>query len=145
MGLLSTTTAQAPLGGALGARSPGRRQHELLDAALSYAARGWRILPLWWIRRDGTCAVASRLYGARQTPHGPSDTHGLNDASSDPDVIRKWWRACPDANWGGRCRRTWASSDVDPRHGGHVDALPLTWDQRRRWLQTPAAVASILS
>lgn len=50
------------------------------DAALHYARLGWPVFPC--------------------EPHGkaPATVHGLKDASVDPDRIRSWWAAAPEAN-----------------------------------------------
>jgi hypothetical protein len=51
-----------------------------LEAALAWAARGVRVLP---IQRAGKA---------------PLTRHGLHDASTDPDVLRGWWSRWPGAN-----------------------------------------------
>ncbi len=89
-------------------KSPGQVKGEvvpspLLAGALSYAARGWHVLPL------------------KPRAKIPLTPHGVKDASADERQIRKWWRRCPSANIGIACGPSGlAVVDVDPRHGGDV-------------------------
>jgi hypothetical protein len=57
---------------------------ELLQAALSYAERGWHVLP---------CHPETKR---------PVTEHGLHDATSDPAAITKWWTQWPGAMIGVR-------------------------------------------
>lgn len=100
----------------------------MLEAALSYASRGWRVLPLWF-GRNGRCACPSGDECPNSLKHPLSDLapNGCHSASTDAAVITGWWTRYPDANIGiatGQETGLWAL-DVDPRHGGDVtlDAL----------------------
>ena len=71
----------------------------LLEAALDYAHDGWEVFPL----------------NADKSPQTPN---GFKDASSDPDVVERWWINSPRALIGCRIPADAMAFDVDPRHGG---------------------------
>jgi putative DNA primase/helicase len=58
---------------------------DFLTVALEYASRGWYILPL------------------KPRDKIPLTKHGVKDATTDPDTIRRWWAQWPDANIGIAC------------------------------------------
>ncbi len=94
----------------------------LLDAALAYAAKGWRVIP---------------LHSIRPTPGGPVCSCGKSDfaehvdagkhprvrkpeagwGSVDPAQIRAWWGRWPDANIGIATGQGLAVLDLDDRDG----------------------------
>lgn len=78
-------------------------------AAHAYAARGWPVFPL-----RGKLPARPRSAGGR----------GFHDATTDPAVIERMWRAFPGANIGIRTgeQSGIAALDVDPLHGG-TDSL----------------------
>ena len=51
----------------------------LVDAALSYAAKNLPVFP---------CNASNKR---------PLTEHGFEDASTDPETIRRWWARWPDA------------------------------------------------
>lgn len=90
----------------------------MLEAALGYAARGWRVVPLHTPGLDGRCSC-SRPGCASNGKH-PRTARGLLDATCDGATIRQWWLAWPDANIGivtGEASGLLAL-DIDPRHDG---------------------------
>lgn len=81
---------------------------ELRNAALDYADRGWRVLP---------------LRPRHKAPLGRLVPHGKDDATADLRTVFRWWRAVPTANVGVSCHPSGVVViDVDPRNGGD-DAL----------------------
>jgi putative DNA primase/helicase len=54
----------------------------MIDAAVAYGRRGWRVFPL------------------KPTSKTPLTPHGLKDATTDEATIRGWWRRWPTANIG---------------------------------------------
>jgi hypothetical protein len=82
-----------------------------LDAALTYAARGWRVLP-----------IAS---GSKR----PCGRYGLWHASCLPDVIGEWYARWPRAGVAVACAPSGLLvDDTDRRHGGDPRALELAGD-----------------
>lgn len=75
-----------------------------LEAALEYVSLlGWAVFPL--------------LPRSKVPPKG---SHGFLDATTDPDQVRAWWSATPEANIGLAVGRSGlVVIDVDPRHGGN--------------------------
>ena len=76
-----------------------------LDAALSYAARGWRVLALHHVAPDGTCSCGGTDCRPRAPKAGSIGKHPLlsdwqNGASTSESLIRDWWRRRPLANLG---------------------------------------------
>lgn len=55
-------------------------ENPCLTAALGYAAHGYEVFPT---------AVETKA---------PLTPHGVKDASTDPDVIARWWTTYPNAN-----------------------------------------------
>lgn len=91
----------------------------LRQAALAYAARGWRIIPLHNVRVDGSCSCGDP--NCESVGKHPRTLHGQNDATVDAAMINKWWGKWPDANVGLHCQRSGvAVIDIDPRNGGDI-------------------------
>jgi hypothetical protein len=86
-------------------------------AALSYALRGWFVFPCHGVGDQG-CSCRSDECGS--PGKHPRIAGGLKSASTDPEVISRWWTRWPTANV---AVRTGAVSslvviDIDPDHGG---------------------------
>ena len=58
----------------------------LLDNALAYAARGWHVFPCW-----PPDAAACRDMEPRKHGKTPACAHGVNDATTDSNIIKGWW------------------------------------------------------
>jgi putative DNA primase/helicase len=96
----------------------------VMVAALGYARRGWRVLPLHSIR-DGRCTC--RRQNCEHPGKHPRTLHGVLDATTDPTIVMGWWHGSPDANL---AVATGAASgivvlDVDPRNGGDASLADL--------------------
>lgn len=91
----------------------------MLEAALDYAGQGYRVIPLCFPNEEGACGCGWN-HKDKEVGKAPRTMHGLNDASSDPDQIREWWKLCLEANIGlltGHKNGFWAL-DVDAKSGG---------------------------
>jgi len=93
----------------------------LLDAALKYAERGFRVLPLHGMR-GAICSCGDK--DCRSPGKHPLTAHGATEASRDEMTLRGWWSKWPQANIGlamgdAGC----VALDIDTRNNGH-----LTWE-----------------
>jgi Bifunctional DNA primase/polymerase, N-terminal len=97
----------------------------LVEAALSYARRGWPVFPLHNPLNGGCSCGKSECQNVGKHPH---TAHGLKDATTDEAQIRRWWRQWPDANIGGVTGEAsgFIVMDVDPPHGGDLSLGDLT-------------------
>jgi hypothetical protein len=75
----------------------GAQENHLLQAALGYARRGWRVMPLHEIS-EGGCSCGKDC-GNSKGKH-PRTRHGLKDATVNEDTIKAWWGEWPSANVG---------------------------------------------
>ena len=89
---------------------------DLLEAALQLAESGFRVLPLHSPDPDHGCSC--RGPDCESVAKHPRTQHGVKDASTDPEVIRRWWRLWPGANLGIATGDGLVVLDVDPRHAG---------------------------
>ena len=94
----------------------------VLAAALEYATvLGWPVLPIFPSREDGQCACDDPgCLSPGKHPCRELVPHGLKDATTDPDIIRGWFRAAPGSNVAVATgiRAGVIVLDVDPRHRG---------------------------
>lgn len=86
----------------------------ILDAALEYAEAGYAVIPVK--RSDKT----------------PYTENGLLDASTDPEVIRKWWKKFPSANVAIACGNVSGNLfaidvDIKPEKNKHGDFSLENW------------------
>ena len=87
-----------------------------LSAALTYAARGWPVVPVAGMG-EASCACGRDCDSPAKHP---LTRHGVHDASTDDASIRRWWRRWPTANVGiaTGARSGVVVVDVDPSSGG---------------------------
>lgn len=89
-----------------------------VDAALSYAARGWLVFPVFEPLGPGRCSCGSA--SCSSVAKHPRVHNGLHDASRDRRTVTRWWSGRPKANV---AIATGPSGglvvlDFDARHGG---------------------------
>lgn len=86
------------------------RPATLADSALKYAAKGLEVFP---VDPD------------TKAPIGKLAHNGMKSATTDPETIRQWWTARPDASIGCRIPDDLIVFDIDPRSGGET-----CWSER---------------
>lgn len=101
-------------------------QANMLKAALAYAARGWYVLPCFRPKADAEgkliCGCGKEeCESPGKHPHGFLARRGQMDATTDPDVIRRWFAYGHQLNIAIQCQQSGlAVIDIDPRNGGEL-------------------------
>ena len=115
----------------------------MLPHALAYAKKGWRVLPVWWPKYPGVCSCrdAERCSSAGKHPIPMIAPDGVHSATSNPEIIRKWWDQYPLANIGIATGKVSGVTvlDIDRRHDGHISMEQLIL-RHGRPEQTPTAI-----
>ena len=101
-----------------------------LDFALSYAAKGWAILPVWSVDADGNCRcgrpTSEKGHKPGKHPQSRLVPHGHKDATTDPEIINKWFNTDPQAGIGiSLAASRLLALDIDPQNGGHISLAAL--------------------
>jgi hypothetical protein len=86
---------------------------DMLTWALQYRALGLWVVPLHTPREDGSCDCPKGVECGRNSGKHPRTMHGLDDATTDEEKIRRWWGMWPHANIG-----------IDLVRSGLVDIAP---------------------
>lgn len=95
--------------------SAAPQKNTLLEYALRYAAMGWHVLPLHYIKLTGNCSCGSSK--CKSPGKHPSTRNGVKDATTNRDDIRKWF--AKQCNIGIACGVSgFDVIDIDPRNGG---------------------------
>ncbi len=99
-------------------------QSPMLNAALSYARRGWYVLPLHWPASHGQCSCGDP--GCESQAKHPRTPHGYKDATRDEEKITDWLKHWPRAGIGIAAGLSGLLIlDIDPRNGGEHSWLAL--------------------
>lgn len=109
-----------------------------LKRALSYANKGWSVLPVYNITTDGICSCKKGKECPTPGKH-PRTNHGYKNATKDKEQITEWWTKYPDANIGIATGNISGIIviDIDPRNGGNEEfdallkmhgELPITYE-----------------
>ncbi|MBL6864053.1 MAG: bifunctional DNA primase/polymerase [Rhodospirillales bacterium] len=89
------------------------------EAAILYAKRGWKVFPVHAVNINGKCSCGK--HNCKQVGKHPRTQHGCKDATSELDIVLKWWSEThAGANIGLLCDGDFWALDVDPRHEGDV-------------------------
>lgn len=88
-------------------------ENKMLQAALSYIARGWAVFPLY------------------PKDKKPITKNGFKNASTDPEQVRSWWTNTPNANIGIATGGGIVVIDIDndPEKGKDGSASLKQWEQ----------------
>ena len=90
-----------------------------LAAALMYARKGYRVLPLHYVTADGLCSCGQR-YCVRPGQH-PRFIRSPQEATTSIRIIERWWRRDSAMNVGLATGEGLVVIEVDPWQGGFLE------------------------
>ena len=95
------------------------------NAALQYADRGWRVIPLHHVKPDGNCSCGKDDCNSKGKH--PRISTWQKDGTTNKELLSRWFTQWPDANLGivGGPASGLAILDIDPRHQGDVSLQAL--------------------
>jgi P4 family phage/plasmid primase-like protien len=95
-----------------------KAEGRLGPAAEWYAAHGWKVLPCYGIV-GGRCTCGGTHAEPKDVGKHPSIGEWNNQATSDVETVKQWWKNSPDQNTAVFCRPSgFFVIDIDPRAGG---------------------------
>lgn len=89
-----------------------------LESALDYAAAGFPVLPLYWPTGDSCACGKADCPSKAKHPIWRVVPNGKTNATTDPDVITRWFSRYRDANVGVCPTEGFVVIDLDHRNGG---------------------------
>ena len=99
-------------------------------AALAYARKGWPVFPVHWAV-DGRCSCGEA--DCDRVAKHPLSEHGWKDATTELEIVRRWWTRWPQANIGHPTgERIVLDVDGADRQTGGPPSLPCLPDRRGR-------------
>jgi putative DNA primase/helicase len=119
------------------AYDPGRRR----DWLNWYCHLGWRLLPIFEVTEDGSCACRQPSCLPRDRGKHPRIDAWPRNATADPSIVLAWNELWPACNW------AWALDehfviDDDPRNGGFApETMFPEWERTMGFELTPTLVA----
>ena len=93
----------------------------LREFARYYAQKGLRVFPLYTITPDGCCSCGKP--DCSSPGKHPQTPHGVKDATTSLEHIDVWWNSMYEPNIGIATGNGLLVVDIDPRHGGSLEAL----------------------
>jgi putative DNA primase/helicase len=100
------------------------RTNVKLEAALNYAAIGWKVIPVHHVNPDGSCSCG-RVHCDHQGKH-PIISDWQNRCTNDRQTIEGWWAEWPQANVGIVCGASGIGAiDIDAYKGGEESLIAL--------------------
>jgi P4 family phage/plasmid primase-like protien len=98
----------------------------LASGAQWYANKGWQVLPVHGIDRNGMCTCGKTHKDPKENAKHPASENGQKDATTNIETVNSWWTQNKDYNIGIYAKDSgFFVIDIDPRHNGHESLIKL--------------------